>query len=323
MTKELAPIILFVYNRPDHTRQTVEALQKNEFAEDSVLYVFSDGPKENATQEQLEKIQEVRKYIHSINGFKSIHIEESENNKGLANSVIYGVSKVIKQYGSVIVLEDDLITHPKFLSFMNDGLVAYEKDMRIFNVGGTNYNIKPPKSYKDSVYIVHRSESCGWGTWKDRWDNIDWNIEDYNSFCKDRKAIRLFNRGGDDMFRILQLQMKGEVDSWAIRWDYHMYKNNAYCVRPWRSCVSNIGFDGTGIHSGTMDVSDYNSNFVTSKDFLYSFPNGIKPNRKVEKIFHDYWGNDPRNTLILDIRKLLKKIKRLVKRIVLSPLNCR
>lgn len=303
----LAPIVLFVYNRPWHTQQTMEALQKCELAKESDLYIFADGPKENASDETQQKIAEVRKYIHSIGGFKNIHIQESPTNKGLANSVIQGVSEVICKHGEVIALEDDLIVHPFFLRFMNEALYFYKADKRIYSIGGFNYNVKFPNSYHNDIYIVHRAESCGWGTWLDRWNGIDWTIADDASFFKSKRKQRLFNRGGDDMSSMLQAQLHGEIDSWAIRWDYHLYKHNAYCLRPVKTLVTNIGFDGTGIHSGTMDTSDYNAPEYHNTSYSIRLKHNIKPNKQVTRNFHDYWG-------ITQTISMSKRIKRLIKK---------
>lgn len=259
----LAPIILFTYNRPIHTRKTVEALLKNELASESILYIFSDGEKEGITQEQKKSIQEVREYIHQVKGFKDIIIEESQNNRGLANSVIYGVTKVINKHGRAIVVEDDIVTHPFFLRFMNDCLDKYEKRKDIFMIGGYNMSFKFPWWYMKDIYIVHRSCSWGWATWKDCWDKADWNVTDYQEMCNNLYSQKQFNRGGNDMFPMLKAQMDSRIDSWAIRWDYTLYKNNAVCLRPTKTFVHNCGMDGTGIHCGVGQdntAPEYNKN---------------------------------------------------------------
>ena len=248
----LAPIILFAYNRPNHTRQTINALQQNDLAGDSDLFVFCDGPKKTASEEQKRNINSVRQIVHDIKGFKSITIEESSQNKGLANSVIAGVTKILDKYGKVIVVEDDIITHPFFLRYMNDCLNIYQDRKDVFMIGGFNYNIRIPKDYKEDVYIVHRSCTWGWATWKDRWNKADWCVRDYQTMCNDKKAQMIFNRGGLDMFPMLQAQMEGKIDSWGIRWDYCMYKNDGGCIHPVKSLCHNCGFDGSGIHCDSL-----------------------------------------------------------------------
>lgn len=287
MSDNLSPIILFVYNRLDHTRQTVEALQKNELAPESTLYVFADGAKEDATAEQRQKVQDVRDYIHTITGFKKIIIEEASRNKGLANSVITGVTKVINDYGKVIVVEDDIVTNPFFLRFMNDCLDVYEKREDIFMIGGHSCNINLPWWYRKDIYIAHRSNSWGWATWVDRWGKADWNVSGFESLKNNPKGISRFNRGGMDMFPMLKAQLEGKIDSWAIRWDYCMYKNDAYCVFPVRTLDYNVGFDGSGVHCGRV-VDNFDAQMYDEPTYNIKLPFEIKNYKKVARQFHDF-----------------------------------
>jgi hypothetical protein len=246
--ENLAPIILFVYNRPEHTRQTVEYLSKNSLAESSKLFIFSDGPK---NEKDKQKVSEVRKYLKSIQSFSEIKIVEREKNLGLATSVISGVNQIFKSYEKVIVLEDDIISSPSFLNFMNDALNFYTEDKRIFSVSGYPYPIKIPNSYSKDVFIAHRASSWGWGTWKDRWEKVDWEIKDFENFLKDKNSQILFNKAGEDLLPMLKSQMKGGVDSWAIRWTYAQLKNNAFCLYPVSPLCKNIGTDSSGTHSSS------------------------------------------------------------------------
>ena len=279
----LAPIILFVYNRPEHTKKTVDALKKNEFASESVLYVFSDGAKEDATEEQKNKIREIRNYIHTTTGFKELIIEEAPKNKGLANSVIYGVTKVINKHGKAIVVEDDIVTHPFFLRFMNECLYKYEDRSDIFMIGGYNMAFEFPWWYWKDIYVVHRSCSWGWATWKSRWDLADWSVSDYSIMCQDINLQNKFNRGGNDMFPMLTAQMNGKIDSWAIRWDYCLYKNNAVCLRPTKTLVHNYGMDGTGIHCGTGELNTAPE--YKRRTYVIKLPLDIKVHKSIEKAF--------------------------------------
>ena len=306
----LAPIILFVYNRPEHTRKTVEALQKNELASESILYVFADGAKPNATQEQLAKINEVREYIESINGFKKVHIEISEKNKGLANSVIAGVTKIIEEYGRVIVVEDDIVTHPFFLRFMNDCLDTYEKRQDIYMIGGYNQNFTFPWWYKKDVYLTWRSCSWGWATWKNRWDNADWEVKGYEEMLNDKSLQQLFNRGGDDNFPMLKCQMEGKCDSWCIRWDYCMFKNNAFCVAPRKTLVNNCGIDGTGVHCGEFPPN-YTAPYPSNKNYYFVLEENIKFYPEINERLKSFLRQDPTK-----FRALLRFVKRIIKNIL-------
>ena len=175
----LSPICLFTYNRLDETRQTVEALKRNFLAPLSCLYIFSDGPKDETI---TQKVNEVRQYIKTIGGFKAIKIFESPVNRGLAKSIIDGVTQIIEKYGRVIVLEDDLITSPNFLDFMNYALEFYQNKERVLSISGYSFSINYPNDYKYDVAIGFRASSWGWATWKDRWNKIDWRVNDYSSF---------------------------------------------------------------------------------------------------------------------------------------------
>ncbi|MDH3269365.1 MAG: glycosyltransferase, partial [Ignavibacteria bacterium] len=190
-----APIVLFVYNRPEHTKRTVESLLNNTLINNSTLFIFSDGPKND---KDLKNVEEVKDYIRTIKGFDKIEIIEREKNFGLANSVISGVTQVIESYGKVIVLEDDMISSPYFLKYMNEVLNFFEYDQRIFSVTGYTFPIKIPEYYKYPVYLSSRSSSWGWGTWKNRWEKADWEIKDFQSFINDKSRVESFNKGGDD-----------------------------------------------------------------------------------------------------------------------------
>jgi Glycosyl transferase family 2 len=242
---ELSPIALFVYNRPEHTRRTVESLAENELAPQSDLFVFADGAKsENAKA----AIQQVREYVQAIRGFRSVTIAERERNVGLAASVIGGVTQVCAQFGRAIVVEDDLLTAPNFLGFMNEALEHYKDEVRVFSVSGFNFPINSSEDYPYDAFCSYRSSSWGWGTWQDRWSKAEWSVPDFADFMGHKEQQNLFNRGGDDLTGMLSQQMAGQLDSWSIRWDYVHFKHQALALFPVTSMVYNIGFDGSGVH---------------------------------------------------------------------------
>ena len=163
-TYPLAPIVLFTYNRPLHTKQTVQALQKNYLASESELYIYSDGPKDkNAT----EKVREVREYIKSIDGFKKVTIFERDKNLGLANNIISGVTKIVNEYGKIIVLEDDIVTSKYFLKFMNEALEIYMNEKKVWHISGWNYPLD--KDGLGDIFLWRGMNCWGWATWSDRW----------------------------------------------------------------------------------------------------------------------------------------------------------
>jgi hypothetical protein len=235
----LAPICLFTYNRLSQTQETIESLQKNYLASQSELFVFSDGWRSEADK---EKVIKVREHIKTIVGFKKTTIIESQVNKGLANSIIEGVTQIINQYDQVIVVEDDLKTAPNFLDFMNMCLKYYKEDNSIISISGHSLKFNLPKGYVGDVYLYGRAASWGWATWKDRWDYIDWEVKDWNTFKNDRNQKIKFNKNGSDMFSMLYDYMEGKNNSWAIRFCYTQFKLNKFTIFPVISKIDNFGF---------------------------------------------------------------------------------
>ena len=260
----IAPVILFVYNRPEHTQKVLNALAKNILAEESELFIFCDGPKnDNAVIPNLE----TRKIItreKTLKRFKKVHLNISEKNKGLANSTISGVTEVIEKYGKCIVLEDDNITSKSFLKYMNECLEFYKENSDIWSVSAFTYPLKSLNNYPHDTYLSYRACSTGWGTWTDRWLKIDWDVKDFNKLKKSISGRIKFNRGGNDLYRMLRHQMRGERDSWAVRFCYSQSKNNMFTVYPRCSLIKNIGFDGSGTHCQASDEYNF-SNFNSDK----------------------------------------------------------
>ncbi|MGA0555720.1 glycosyltransferase family A protein [Larkinella sp. VNQ87] len=237
----LAPIVLFCYNRVDHLRETIQYLANNPLAQQSVLYIFSDGPKPGL--EDVEKVQQVRAYLPTITGFADVRIQEAPKNQGLANSIIGGVSAVIEQHGRVIVMEDDVICTTDFLDFQNKALDFYEHHPLVFSVSGYLYPFTIPASYPDEVLLLPRASSLGWSTWQNRWALADWTVPDFADFIKNREARRAFSVGGSDLIPMFQKQQQGLISSWAIRWSYTHFRQKRYCLYPFKSKVDHIGYD--------------------------------------------------------------------------------
>jgi hypothetical protein len=241
----LAPIVLFVYNRPWHTQQTVKALQKNKLASESELFIYSDDAK---NEDARVSVDEVRKYIDNITGFKKITVIKRDKNWGLANSIIDGVTQIVNEYGRIIVLEDDLVTSPYFLKFMNEALEYYENENRVFTVSGYS-NIDIISNYKENIYFSHISSSWGWATWSDRWNSINWDIKSYLPILKNKDLLKsLEKKVGNTRISMLKMQVEGKINSWAVRRLFAQIIQNKTTVFPFATLVSNIGHDGSGIH---------------------------------------------------------------------------
>ena len=237
-----SPIILFVYNRPIHTQKTLEALSQNTLAQDSELFIFADGPKQNESLEQLEKINETRKIVHSKKWCKKNTIIESKVNKGLATSIISGVTDIIDKYGTAIVLEDDIVTGRFFLEFMNESLSKYKDNKDVMHITGWRDPVKRAKN--DSCFFYPTMDCWSWATWKDRWQYFKKDALYYKSIFT-KKMIYDFNIEGSDpgMWCQIEQNIEGKINTWAIFWYASIFLRNGLCLAPTKSLCKNIGFD--------------------------------------------------------------------------------
>ncbi len=249
MDKDLAPVVLFIYNRPLHTRQTLEALKKNVLADRSVLYVFADGPKENAGTADLNLIAQTRRIIKESCWCKEVFLIEREKNMNLEDNVIDGVTDIINKFGKVIVLEDDIITSPYFLQYCNEGLEVYKNSTQVFSINGYMFPIDF-KPGQETFLCPVATSSWGWATWADRWRLFEDNprcIEEIggNYFLKNR-----FNLADLNFMSTLK-----HMNTWDIRWYYTAFIRNGLGLFPTKSLVKNIGFDKSGTHAGNEDLN--------------------------------------------------------------------
>jgi hypothetical protein len=296
--ESFAPIIVFAFNRPESFLNTVNSLLKNKEAKDSELFIFIDGPRPNIDSD-LEKIKETKEIASNIKGFKRIKIISSKTNKGLANSIIDGVTNVIDIYGKVIVLEDDLEVAPNFLLYMNQGLVIYQDKYIIFSICGHSNKIKIPLDYKYDAYMYTRSSSWGWATWKDRWISVDWDLKEWNT-CERQK--NLFNRwAGSDCYRMLLKWKNGKIQSWAIRFVYAQFLQHKYSIIPNKSLICNNGFDGKG--TNCTKQNPFKSEFDMSNIQNFRYPTLDAFNSKIYKSAMWY------HSIILRIWNKLMKIR--------------
>ena len=249
-----APIIIFVYNRADHFTQTYNALASCKEAKDSDLFIFSDGAKNEAGKEKVNEVRAAVAAIKDANNFKSVTVTESTVNKGLASSVISGVTEVINKYGKAIIVEDDCKVSPFFLNYINNALDYYNSNKKIGAVAGYTPMLNLPDDYKNDVFAAYRSCSCTWATWKDRWQNIDWELKEIKDFYNSPKLIKRLNSNGSDRFIRLYRQTKGNGSSWSVRFGAHLVKNGLLTVYPRYSYITNIGCDESGVHSKSDDA---------------------------------------------------------------------
>ena len=258
---KLAPIALFVYNRPEHTRRTVEALQSNELAGESDLFLFSDAPKK---PEDTEAVREVRKYAMTITGFRSVCIVERERNWGLANSIIDGVTHICNEYERVIVLEDDLVTSPYFLRFMNDALDAYQNEEKVMHVSGYMFPIES-KGMPETFFL--RTTSCwGWATWARAWKHFSKEPQKLLKEYTPQKINQFNMDGAYNFWTQVKQNESGTINTWAVFWYASVFQLNGLCLHPAFSLVNNIGHDDTG--ENCRQGSDF-SNVLASNPVQY------------------------------------------------------
>lgn len=251
-----APIVVFAYNRPTHLGLTLEALARANGARESELWVFSDGPRRPEAAPQVAEVRAVVRKVVEQSAFSRVHVAESPSNLGLARSVIQGVTRVLESHDRVIVVEDDLIASVDFLDFMNDALQYYRHDERVGSVTGSCPITRFPKDYVHSVALVPRNCSHGWGTWADRWRQVDWSASGVDKLQRHWGLRRQFNRAGADRYGRLRHQLDGRIDSWSIRFGLWQFLAGMYTIYPTTNRIRNIGFDGTGVHCGVGSVTN-------------------------------------------------------------------
>lgn len=246
---EMAPIVLFGYNRPDHMRQTLEHVARADGASDSPLWIFCDGPKPGADPASIEAVRTLAHDPVWQDRFATVQVQVSEQNKGLARSIISGVTAAMERAGRVIVVEDDLLVAPDFLRFMNDCLDFYTDDQTVGSISGFSPLSHAPTGYGHDVIALPRNCSHGWATWADRWVQIDWEAKGAAQLARTPHLRRRFNAAGNDRFARLQRQLADKIDSWSIRFGLWQTLAERHTIYPVHNRVRNIGFDGSGVHT--------------------------------------------------------------------------
>jgi hypothetical protein len=293
----LAPIALFVYNRPKHTERTIKFLQQNLLAPDSRLYIFSDGPK---TKSDEELVNEVRSFIKTVDGFKSVKIIESKSNKGLANSVIEGVTQLNNNYGQVIVFEDDLVSSPHTLTYFNEALNRYRNEEKVMHIGAYMYHLKD--NHLPESFFYRAATSWGWATWQSAWQHFEPNIDKLISQF-DRQKINQFSiEGTMNFWKQMQDFKRGKNNSWAIRWYASIFLKGGLTLNPSQSLVNNIGHDGTGVHSGINDIY----NVIINPKPITQFPVEIKENTEAYQAIKSFLANR-KGSLWTRVKRYLKQ----------------
>ena len=277
------PICLFVYAREALTRRTVDSLLTNALAASSELHVFCDGPRPG----DEDRVQAVRDYVRSIRGFARVVVHEREINQGLSRAIIGGVSEMLQVHERVIVLEDDLRLSSGFLQFMNQALRTYADEPRVMSVSGYSFPIRYGRDHAQDATFGLRASSWGWGIWRDRWQAIDWEVTGYEQFCGNLVQRWRFNRGGSDLSCMLDRQMNGQIDSWAVRLCFHQFRHGLLDVFPVRSLVENIGF-GEGARHCQDDVRGWTTDLMKEAPHTFRLPTEVKTDPDVLRQFRGF-----------------------------------
>ena len=277
--QNFAPIALFVYNRPEHTRRTIKFLQQNLLANESRLFIFSDAAKDSSQQLLVD---EVRAIIRLVDGFKSVEIIERKTNFGLAESIIDGVSTLVFEYGKVIVFEDDLISSAYTLQYFNDALQRYQNEEKVMHIGAYMYPLKGENL--PETFFYRAATSWGWATWERAWKDFE---PDVNKIIArfDRKKKNEFSIEGTMNFwkQIIEFKL-GRNNSWAIRWYASIFLKGGLTLNPSKSLINNIGHDGSGIHSGLNDIY----HVIINPVLLTTFPEKIEENKEAYLAIKDF-----------------------------------
>lgn len=303
MINKPAPIVLFVYNRPWHTLQVLEALSKNNLANESDLYIFCDGIKTNATENDLKNKQLVHKIIAEKNWCKTATIIKGKKNKGLADSIIDGVTEIVKKHKKIIVLEDDLLPSKYFLKFINEALNKYEQTEEVACISGYIY---PVKETLPETFFLKGADCWGWATWERGWDIFEYDGKKLLTELKKKKLTYSFDFNDSYSYtQMLSDQIKGKNNSWAIRWYASAFLKNKLTLYPKKSLIYNIGFDGSGTHSGKEYlIKDVSNSPIRVK----TIP--IIENNDVKRLIASYFksnNSSNKNSLLRLSKKIIKK----------------
>ena len=300
MKRAFAPILLFVYNRPQHVRNLIESLRANDEAKDSCLYIYADAAK-HADEEK--NVEVVRQYIRNLKGFASVSIVEREKNKGLARSVIEGVTTLLNQYDRVIVLEDDLVVAPYFLRFMNEALERYKDEPQVGHIQACDFTQDPTLP---DTFLIKWTGSWGWATWSRAWKHFNPDGKTLLAQLEQRHLTRAFDFNGRYGFtRMLRRQVEGKNDSWAIRWNASLFLQDILSLNVGKALVQNNGFDGSGTNCGGGGL--YASN-LWLKPLEVGPISPIEENKEARKAYERYYART--NSFWA---KALRRIKRTLK----------
>ena len=299
--KNISPIILFTHTRLNLLKKCIKSLKKNKLAQESTLYIFSDGP---INKKQNKKIAKVRFYLKRIDGFKKVKIFFKKKNYGLSKNIINGVTKILKKEKKAIIIEDDLIFDKFFLEFMNSSLNKYENKKKVWHISGWNYNID--LKLKEDTFFTRGMNCWGWATWRDRWKYFEKNPKTIINTW-DKNKINKFNFDNSiNFFSQILKNNKKVLNTWAVFWYATIYENKKLCLNPKKTFTENIGESPSATNTKSIDKI-FSTNLIQRSKNDIIFPNEYKENLYVLKL----------------IKNKIKsnKVKQYIKKIVKKPIK--
>jgi glycosyltransferase involved in cell wall biosynthesis len=298
-----APIVVFGYNRPNHLERALNSIESNPEAQKSDVYIFIDGPKSGKANFAI--FEECKAIAEKDYKFFSKKIIARNSNLGLANSIRTGLDFIFQKYETVIVIEDDILLASTALKYLNEGLNLYTDNPKVSSIHSYQY----PLNRKLHSCVALRGADCwGWATWKDRWQSTSFNGAELLEQIIDRGLIAEFDlNGAMDFSDMLKLQIDGKIDSWAICWHASMFLQDRFCIYPPTSLSSNIGMDGSGVHSGIVNIFQT----TLSKDTKWKFPKHISESSEFRELLYEFYSlNKPKRMLL---KRILNRFKNIVK----------
>ncbi|TAG87995.1 MAG: sugar transferase [Bacteroidetes bacterium] len=300
---DFAPIVLFAHTRPTHTQETLLALEKNDLAQESILYIFLDKSENN---------QNIKQIVTQNWNFKKVILIERQKNIGLTDNIISGVSQIIKEHKKVIVLEDDLITSPYFLTYMNNALDFYADNSKIMHISGYNFPLKI--NIKNDTFFYNVPSSWGWATWERAWNFFEYDIEKRWALLSDKQKFHFDIEGSNVYASQIAMNLSNQRKTWAVRWYLSVFLANGFVLYPKNSLIQNIGFDNTG--ETKIEVNQYFISKLAQKIEIKAIP--LQQNLKFRKrlsFFYKY-GNSNQNFFLryyyyqlkIFIKKILQKL---------------
>lgn len=303
MNESLAPVVIFSYNRPEHLRRTIDALAKNDLAGQSVLYIYCDGAKPDASEEQKERISRNREVARGAKGFKELHVVEREKNVGLKNNIVGAVTEIVDRYGRIITLEDDVVPSVGFLIYMNEALELYRDEEKVMHISAYMY---PHKTHlPDTFFFSVPYPGGGWATWKRAWRYYNDDTVQLYEYWKDK--WEMFDvLGGDYLSKQLKKNLEGTMNTWFVKWHAVLLQRGALTLYPAQSLTNNIGFDEDATHCFVTNKFD-----VVPVDYVKVERGPLVVNKKGRRVIYDFyqghWYNKRRRTALM--KRIVNRIR--------------